>query len=227
MSAAGVALALLGGAFVALGIPPYSVWPLGILGIACYFVAAERAAPRARTQFLVGAVFAWGWLAPGMGWMWHLVPGGFVVAPLLFSVWHGVASLAVEPLVPRQGTAARGEADSRATRFTARLLVRAALHSLVECLRFLVPFGGVPLASAAMGVADTRLAGLARVFGALGVSVWMFVCSRGRRPAPPRRARCGPCRVRAVPCPRPVVPRRAGRASRAPRAAHAIRTHCG
>jgi apolipoprotein N-acyltransferase len=177
VSAAGVALAVLGGAFVALGIPPYSVWPLVIVGIACYFVAAERAAPRARTQFVVGAAFAWAWLAPGMGWMWHLVPGGFVVAPLLFCVWHGVASFAVERLVTRPGTASHGDAGSRATRFTARLLVRAALHSLVECLRFVVPFGGVPLASAAMGVADTRLAGLARVVGALGVSAWMFVAA--------------------------------------------------
>ena len=159
------ALALLGGALVALSIPPYSLWPLGILGIACYFVAAERAAARASTQFVVGAVFAWAWLAPGMGWMWQLVPGGFVVAPLLFAVWHGIASIVASRLAPHSH------------HHTTRLLVRAATHSLVECLRFYAPFGGVPLASTALGVADTRLAGLARVAGALGVSLWLFVAA--------------------------------------------------
>ena len=159
------ALALLGGALVALSIPPYSLWPLGILGIACYFVAAERAAARASTQFVVGAVFAWAWLAPGMGWMWQLVPGGFVVAPLLFAVWHGIASIVASRLAPHS--------HHQST----RLLVRAATHSLIECLRFYAPFGGVPLASTALGVADTRLAGLARVAGALGVSLWLFVAA--------------------------------------------------
>jgi apolipoprotein N-acyltransferase len=156
-----VALALLGGALVATSIPPYSLWPLGILGIACYFVVAERTRASAKTQFIVGAVFAWAWLAPGMGWMWQLVPGGFVVAPLLFAVWHGIAAVAAARLAPPS--------------HTARLIVRASMHSLVECLRFYVPFGGVPLASTALGVADTRLAGLARITGALGVSLWLFV----------------------------------------------------
>jgi len=159
------ALALLGGALVALSIPPYSLWPLGILGIACFFVAAERVAARASAQFAVGTAFAWAWLAPGMGWMWQLVPGGFVVAPLLFAVWHGIASVVASRLVPRSHTP------------STRLLVRAATHSLVECVRFYAPFGGVPLATTGLGVADTRLAGLARVAGALGVSLWLFVAA--------------------------------------------------
>jgi len=155
-----VLLALFGGALVAIGLPPIGWWPTMLLGIACYVIAAERASHSTRMQFFIGAAFAWGWLAPAMGWMWHLVPGGFVVAPTLFAVMHGIGSV----------FAARITQSS-----SWRVLARTTTVALVESARHFWPFGGVPLASLAIGAADTRLAQLARVAGPLGLSWWVSI----------------------------------------------------
>ena len=165
-SAAPFALSLFAGVLVAAGLPPIGWWPTIFIGIACYFIAAESTGRGARQQFFVATLFAWGWMAPAMGWMWHLVPGGFVIAPLLFSVWHGLAAVATVRLTPLNRSST-----------LLRLSVRAALHALVECLRVVTPFGGVPLAGLALGVADTRLANLVRLVGPLGLSLWILVVS--------------------------------------------------
>lgn len=155
-----VALASLAGALVALGLPPWGVWPMTVIGVALYVVAAERASSRRAAQFVLALVFAWSWLAPAMGWMWQLVPGGFVVAPLLFALMHAVgASIAVRL--------------SRS--LSQRVIARVTMLALVEAARHFWPFGGVPLASLALGLADTRLAQLARVVGPLGLSWWVAV----------------------------------------------------
>lgn len=158
------ALSLLGGVLVAVGLPPVGWWPTMFIGIACYFIAAERIGRGARPQFLTATIFAWGWMAPAMGWMWHLVPGGFVIAPLLFSVWHGLAAVLTARLAPLQQS-----------NTLLRLMLRAALHALVECVRVVAPFGGVPLAGLALGLADTRLAYLVRLVGPLGLGFWIFM----------------------------------------------------
>ena len=157
-------LALLGGVLVAVGIPPFGVWPAMFVGAACYIVATQRSTNGSGSAFLLGFLFAWGWFAPALGWMWHLVPGGFVVAPLLFALMHGVAGLIASRLAPREKST-----------LTQRIMVLALAHTLAECLRFVAPFGGVPLAGMALGVADTRLAHLVRVVGPLGVSLWVFL----------------------------------------------------
>lgn len=155
-------LVLFAGALVAVGLPPLSWWPLMLVGIAAAFVVFEVAPHRARTQFALGIVFAWGWLAPAMGWMWHLVPGGFVIAPLLFASMHGLAAMA---------------ASRCADTGMQRIVVRAALHSLVEFVRFMFPFGGVPLAGISLGLADTRLAHLVRLVGPIGLTFWVFLAA--------------------------------------------------
>ncbi|MGA0786241.1 MAG: apolipoprotein N-acyltransferase [Ilumatobacteraceae bacterium] len=157
-------LALLGGVLVAVGVPPLGIWPAMLVGIACYVMATERRGSGDRSTFMLGALFAWGWLAPAMGWMWHLVPGGFVVAPLLFAVFHGVAARTAAWLTPREGSS-----------LTQRIVVLSLAHTLAECLRYVAPFGGVPLAGMALGVADTRLSHLVRVVGPLGMSLWVFL----------------------------------------------------
>ena len=157
-------LALLGGVLVAVGIPPLGVWPAMFIGVACYVVATQHSKNGGASAFLLGAIFAWGWFAPALGWMWHLVPGGFVVAPLLFALMHGVAALLAFRLAPRETST-----------LTQRIVVMALAHTLAECLRFVAPFGGVPLAGMALGVADTRLAHLVRIVGPLGVSLWVFL----------------------------------------------------
>lgn len=158
------ALSMLGGVLVAAGIPPIGWWPLVVLGVACYVVAAEQTPARARSQFAVSFLFAWSWLAPAMGWMWHLVPGGFIIAPLLFALGHGAAGSLANTVTLRTPMS-----------LTTRIVLRLAMHSLVECARLVVPFGGVPLAGLALGVADTRLAYLARLVGPIGVSFWLML----------------------------------------------------
>ena len=159
------ALAMLGGVLVAVGIPPLGWWPTIPLGIALYVVAAESADSRDRTQFVIAALFAWSWLAPAMGWMWHLVPGGFIIAPSLFAVTHGAAAVLVARVAPPAGRSA----------VVTRIVARMVLHALVECARVFVPFGGVPLAGLALGVADTRLANLVRLVGPIGLSLWLLL----------------------------------------------------
>jgi apolipoprotein N-acyltransferase len=153
-----VALAALGGLLIALGLPPWGVWPTAIAGITLYVVVAERVALRRAPQFGLALVFAWSWLAPAMGWMWQLVPGGFVIAPLLFAIMHAVGATIATRL-------------SRS--LSLRVVARVTMLALVEALRNFWPFGGVPLASLALGVADTRLAQVGRVVGPLGLSWWV------------------------------------------------------
>jgi apolipoprotein N-acyltransferase len=155
---ASIALASLAGALVAIGLPPWGIWPAALVGIALYLVVAERVSLRRAPQFVLALVFAWSWLAPAMGWMWQLVPGGFVIAPLLFAFMHAVGAALAARL-------------SRS--LSLRVVARVTALALVEAFRHFWPFGGVPLASLALGVADTRLAQLGRVVGPLGLSWWV------------------------------------------------------
>jgi len=157
---ASIALASLAGALVAIGLPPWGIWPTPLVGIALYLVVAERVSLRRAPQFVLALVFAWSWLAPAMGWMWQLVPGGFVIAPLLFAFMHAIGATFAARL-------------SRSV--SLRVVARVTALALVEAFRHFWPFGGVPLASLALGVADTRLAQLGGVIGPLGLSWWVAV----------------------------------------------------
>lgn len=147
------ALALGAGALVALSLPPWGWWPLSFVGIAVFASALRADADAGRTsrwaRWQLGALFGLGWLAPGMGWMWFLTAPGYVVAALAFASLHGLATM----LVP---SGAPGEAISR-----------PAAHTLAEAIRFVMPFGGVPLASLAIAQASGPLLGIVRIGGAL------------------------------------------------------------
>jgi apolipoprotein N-acyltransferase len=138
-------LALGAGWLVALSLPPWGWWPTAFVGVALFGVAlgdASTAGRRAR----VGWMFAAGWLSMGMGWMWFLTAPGYVVATALFAGFHAAAAAAVP-------------AGRHA------LLTRPIAHTLAEALRFMVPFGGVPLASLPIGQAGGPLLGVARLGG--------------------------------------------------------------
>ena len=120
-------LALLGGVLVAVGIPPLGMWPAMLVGIACYVTSTERRDTDDRSTFMLGALFAWGWLAPAMGWMWHLVPGGFVVAPLLFAMFHGAAARTAAWLTPRDSSS-----------LTRRIVVLSLAHTLADDVEVVV-----------------------------------------------------------------------------------------
>jgi len=164
-----VLLSLGAGFLVALSLPPWGWWPLAIVGIALFQVAADGATRRLH-HVAIGAAFAFAWLAMGVGWMWQLTAPGYVVASALYAVWHGAAALVV-------------------ARSRWQVLARPAAHTLVEALRCSFPFGGAPLATLGISQVAGPLGGLARVGGVIlitwvafqvGVAVTVVARSIGR-----------------------------------------------
>ena len=146
--------AVLGGLLVAASLPPWGFWPLAIVGVAL-FETSVQAADTGRERLTRGWLFGLGWLGPGMVWMWFLTTPGYIVAVLLFALFHGVAAW-VSP------------------RGSWRVLGRPAAHTLAEALRFVFPAGGVPLASLAIGQAGGPFLGIARIGGAVVLTWFTF-----------------------------------------------------
>ena len=140
--------ALGSGALVAFSLPPWGWWPLAFIGIAIFARITTSGTTRKRTQFLLGTVFAFGWFAPGMCWMWFLTPPGYVIAVILFAAFHGVASVV-------------------GSRSMYPLVALPLAHALAETFRFSFPFGGVPLASLAISQSASPLVGIVRIGGPL------------------------------------------------------------
>ena len=140
--------ALGSGALVAFSLPPWGWWPLALIGIAIFARITTSGIARKRTQFLLGTIFAFGWFAPGMCWMWFLTPPGYVIAVILFAAFHGVASVV-------------------GSRSMYPLVALPLAHALAETFRFSFPFGGVPLASLAISQSASPLVGIVRIGGPL------------------------------------------------------------
>lgn len=145
-SAAG-ALALGAGFLVAMALPPWGFWPLAFVGVALFEVSLGEQ-PTRRQRAARGWLFGAGWLFPGLGFLWFLSAPGYLVAAALFAGFHSVAAIAAPVGVWR-------------------VIGRPAAHTLAEALRFMVPFGGVPLASLAIGQSTGPLVGTVRVGGSL------------------------------------------------------------
>ena len=140
--------ALGSGVLVAFSLPPWGWWPLAFIGIAIFARITTSGITRKRTQFLLGTIFAFGWFAPGMCWMWFLTPPGYVIAVILFAAFHGVASVVgSHSMYP--------------------LIALPLAHALAETFRFSFPFGGVPLASLAISQSASPLVGIVRIGGPL------------------------------------------------------------
>jgi apolipoprotein N-acyltransferase len=103
------------------------------------------------SRFRRGWLVAAAWLFPGLVWMWDLTAPGYLVAGAVFSTYVGLACVAVPP--------GRGR----------RLALPGAVV-VAELARWSFPFGGVPLATLAMGQADAPLAPVARIGNALALS---------------------------------------------------------
>jgi apolipoprotein N-acyltransferase len=147
-------LALGAGALVALSLPPWGFWPLAFVGVALFEVSLG-ADPTPRQRAARGWLFAAAWLFPGMGWMWFLTAPGYLVAGSLFAALHALAAVA-------------------APTGAWRVIGRPAAHALVEGVRLVVPFGGVPLATLAIGQASGPLLDVARVGGVVLLS-WVVL----------------------------------------------------
>ena len=147
-------MAPLGGLLVAASLPPWGVWPLAIAGIALFETSLGHADTR-RARALHGWLFALAWLLPGMAWMWFLTAPGYLIATALFAGFHALAAVAA-PEGPW------------------RVVGRPAAHTLAEALRFCFPFGGVPLASLAIGQAAGPFVGVARLGGTILLTWFVF-----------------------------------------------------
>ena len=143
---------ILSGLLVAASMPPWGWWPLGFIGIAAYGSAAVQRRDKA---FLPGFLFAAAWFLPSMAWMWFLTAPGYLAAILIFCVMHGTASYIAAKL---------------ATNDQSHRSALIICHSLAEVMRLSFPFGGVPLATIAIGQVSGPLAGLAPLMGVIGIS---------------------------------------------------------
>jgi len=132
--------------------PPWGWWPLGFVGIALYGSVALRSREK---SFSTGFLFAAAWFLPSMAWIWFLTAPGYIVAILIFCVMHGTASFIATKL----------SSDDNSHR--SALIV---CHSLAEVLRLSFPFGGVPLATLAIGQVSGPLAALAPLMGVIGIT---------------------------------------------------------
>ncbi len=142
------------GALVALSLPPWGWWPLAFIGIAILDrLVADRPA---RSRFARTWLFGLAWLAPGMGWMWHLTAPGYIVAVASYAGYLGLAA-AIAP-----GGRWR------------RLALPAAL-TVAEAIRFVYPFGGVPLASLGISQAFSPMSQTARLGGVILITWLTFM----------------------------------------------------
>ena len=139
---------------VAASLPPWGIWPLAFAGVALYETAAHAASTR-RQRLARGWLFGAAWLFPGMCWMWFLTIPGYLVGVTLIAGLHGAAAW-VAPRGPW------------------RVIGRPAAHTIVEAVRFSLPFGGVPLASLPIGQAAGPFAGVVRVGGVILLTWFVF-----------------------------------------------------
>ena len=145
-------LLVLAGLLVAVSMPPWGWWPLGFVGIVLYGSVAVQ---HREKSFSTGFIFAAAWFFPSMAWMWFLTAPGYIAAILIFCVMHGTASFIAAKLSTNDNS------------HRSALIV---CHSLAEVLRLSFPFGGVPLATLAIGQVSGPLAGLAPLMGVIGMT---------------------------------------------------------
>lgn len=142
------AAALAAGCLVACSLPPLGWWPLGIAGSA--LLASSLAGRPLGSHVVTGLLAGVAQMAIGLAWAAEFSVAGYAALVLLEALFLAAAAALVPP--------GRG----RVPAFAAALV-------LAEAARDATPFGGMPLASAALGQAGGPLAGLARIGGTLAV----------------------------------------------------------
>jgi len=142
-----VALPSLGaGVLLALSLPPWGWWPVGLAGAGLFYWRLAGLGPRARLWS--------GWLA-GLGCY-----GPGLIWARAFN-WYGAAVLiALEALFFAAAAVLTPSGRGRALAFV-------GAGTLAEALRMTWPFGGLPLGGVFLGQADGPLLQLARIGGPL------------------------------------------------------------
>ena len=135
------------GALVALSLPPYGFWVLAPICLGIYLQLSRHESSRRQ---LLNAFALWmGYFTVSLTWMTDLtIPGWLVATPV-----QALIMAFPMALVPAKG---RG----RAVAIPSALVVG-------ESIRWVVPFGGVPMSNLALGPIDTYLIDVVRVGGPL------------------------------------------------------------
>jgi apolipoprotein N-acyltransferase len=140
------ARAVAAGVCLAASVPPWGWWPLAFVGFALLDRLLEGARPAQRWWRTAGVAAAW--LYPATFWMVDLTLPGYLVAGAFSAALYGLGGLLVPPGAGR------------------RLALPAAV-TVVELVRWSLPFGGVPLATVPMGQVSGPLGPTVRLAGAL------------------------------------------------------------
>jgi apolipoprotein N-acyltransferase len=133
-------LALVAGLLIALSMPPWGFWPGALLGSALFI---SLSAERNRDRFMLGLIFGISWFGPTTAWMYFLTAPGYVIAVVFFAALHACAAAIAR--------------DSK--------IAKIGAHSLVEMIRLVAPFGGIPLATLGISQANGPLLPVARLGG--------------------------------------------------------------
>ncbi|MEG3596106.1 MAG: apolipoprotein N-acyltransferase [Actinomycetota bacterium] len=135
------------GALISLSLPPYGLWALAPICLGIYLKFSRHAS---FGRQLINAFTLWmGYFTVALTWMTDLTIPGWVVATPVQALIMAVPMA----LVPWVGRGRSGAVPSA-------LIIG-------EAIRWVVPFGGVPMSSLAMGPIDTYLVDVVRVGGPL------------------------------------------------------------
>jgi apolipoprotein N-acyltransferase len=135
---------LASGVLLALSLPPWDWWPLGLAGAALLYW--RLAGQRARTRLWAGWLAGLGCYGPGLMWARSFNWYGAALLIMLEALFFAAAGLFTPPL--------RGRAPAF-----------VAAGTLAEAVRMTWPFGGLPLGGVFLGQADGPLLQLARLGG--------------------------------------------------------------
>lgn len=159
---------LVAGLCVAASMPPWGWWPLAFVGIAMYGAAQLRDTLTHKQRAVMAFTFGVGWFLPSVAWMWFMTAPGYIVAVVFFAGLHALAAWWTSSYM-----------SSTPRKHSAGL---ALSHTLVETLRLSFPFGGVPLATLAIGQARSPMVWLAPLGGVILITYMTFrVCIKSGR----------------------------------------------
>jgi len=159
---------LVAGLCVAASMPPWGWWPLAFVGIAIYGAVQLRDTLSHKQRALMAFTFGVGWFLPSVAWMWFMTAPGYVVAIVFFAGLHAISAWWSSSYM-----------SSTLGKHSAGL---ALSHTLVETLRLSFPFGGVPLATLAIGQARSPMVWLAPLGGVILITYMTFrICIKPGR----------------------------------------------
>ncbi len=150
------------GLVAALSLPPLGFWPMAVVGLGAFYSIVTRV--NLAQRLAVGAAFSAGFFGFTLWWIISFNLAGWFLMIAMAATFISIAS----GFVPN-----RSSVPSRLTRiagFTSAL-------ALADALRWLWPFGGVPVGSLPLGQAGSPLSPTARVGGPVLLEICLYASS--------------------------------------------------